>query len=169
MAEVVDKTEDAPTAQAASAAPVAEPTFDLNGKYRYKVDEKGRVSLPAKFRKVVSKDLVVTLSPEGDSLWVFESAGFNQWIIQVFKDRFGRYDSSDKRHVRMRSILKSRSEDVLVDSSGRIMLPAELRGKVDIDKDVVIVGNTGYFEIWDAKRFDEVGADDEELLDLLFH
>lgn len=167
MAEVVDKTEDARAERTASATGVAAPTFDLNGKYRYKVDEKGRVSLPAKFRKVVSKDLVVTLSPEGDGLWVFESAGFNRWIIQLFEDRFGGYDSSSKLHMGMRSKLKARSEDVVVDSSGRIMLPAEMREKVGIGKDVVIVGNTGYFEVWDAKRYDQM---DEEIdLDLLFH
>ena len=63
--------------------------------------------------------------------------------------------------------LKRRSEDVQIDASGRIMLPAKMRGAVDIDKDVVIVGNTGYFEVWDAKRCDE--ADEDVDLDLLFH
>ena len=37
--------------------------IDMNGSYRHKVDAKGRMSLPAAFRKVLSEDLVVTLSP----------------------------------------------------------------------------------------------------------
>ena len=43
---------------------------------------------------------------------------------------------------------------------------AEQREAVGIDKEVVVVGNTGYFEIWDAKRYDAV--DDETDLGLLF-
>ena len=38
---------------------------------------------------------------------------------------------------------------------------------VDIDKDVVIVGNKGYFEVWDAKRYDKKFAEVD--LSLLFH
>lgn len=167
MAKVADTGNGAQAAAAAGAAEGSYATFDLNGKYRFKVDDKGRVSLPAKFRKVVPKDLVVTLNPKDDCLWVFDSDGFNQWINQLFVDRFGKYDSSDTMHIELRSALKARSEDVQVDSSGRIMLPAEMRGTVDIDKDVVIVGNTGYFEVWDAKRYDQKSAAVD--LSLLFH
>ena len=46
-----------------------------------------------------------------------------------------------------------------MDASGRIMLTAELREAAGIDKDVVVVGNTGRFEIWDAKRYEQVDAD----------
>ncbi len=140
---------------------------DLNGEYRFKVDEKGRVSLPSKFRKMLSKDLVVTRNPQDECLWVFETAGFNHWIEKLFDDRFDGYDSSDKQHIALRRKLKSRSEDISVDGSGRITLPADKRAKVGIDKDVVIIGNTGYFEVWDAKRYDEM--DEEVDLDLLFH
>jgi MraZ protein len=48
--------------------------------------------------------------------------------------------------------LKGQAYDVQTDSAGRILLPAELREKAGIDKEVVIVGNTGYFEVWSAER-----------------
>lgn len=167
MAKVVDMNEGAQVGQADQASDGMQATFDLNGKFRFKVDDKGRVSLPAKFRKVISKDLVVTVNPQNECLWVFEPAGFNQWIKQLFVDRFGKYDTSSKQHMALRSKLKARSEDVQSDASGRIMLPAEMRETAGIDKDVVIVGNTGYFEVWDAKRYDQM--DEEVDLDLLFH
>ncbi|MEI2997711.1 MAG: division/cell wall cluster transcriptional repressor MraZ [Senegalimassilia faecalis] len=66
----------------------------------------------------------------------------------------------------MRRKLKGRANNVSVDNAGRIGITAELRGAVGIDKDVVVLGNTGYFEIWDAKRFDE--QDDDIDLSLLF-
>jgi len=141
-------------------------TIDLNGEYRFKVDAKGRMSLPAKFRKVFSNELVVTLDPQDDYVQVFEPEAFNEWVVGLFENRFGGFDSSNKTHVALRRKLKSRAVDVQVDAAGRIMLPAGQRQKVGIDKDVVIVGNTGYFEVWDAKRYEE--ADEQVDLNLLF-
>ena len=43
---------------------------DLNSAYRHKVDAKGRMSLPASFRKVLSTDLVVTRNPKDECLYV---------------------------------------------------------------------------------------------------
>ena len=142
-------------------------TVDLNGEFRFKTDAKGRMSLPAKFRKVLSNELVVTLGPDDDCIWVFEPQAFNDWVIALFDNRFGGFDPSDKQHVGLRRKLKARAFDVQVDAAGRIMLPNDQRQKVGIDRDVVIVGNTGYFEVWDAKRYEDV--DEEVDLDLLFH
>ena len=141
-------------------------TIDLNGEYRFKTDAKGRMSLPAKFRKVLSSELVVTLDPQDECIRVFEPDAFNEWVVDLFEDRFGGFNSSDKMHVALRRKLKARAFDVQVDAAGRIMLPAEQRSAVGIDRDVVIVGNTGYFEVWDAKRY--VAADEQVDLSLLF-
>lgn len=139
---------------------------ELNGAFRHKVDAKGRLSLPASFRKVLSADLVVTRNPQDECLYVFEPDGFNAWVSQVFKDKFEKYDSSNPMHVGLKRKLKSRAKDVEMDASGRIMLPADQRSETGIDKEVVLVGNTGYFEVWDAKRYDQ--ADSEFDLSLLF-
>ncbi len=127
----------------------------LNGEYRFKVDSKGRVSLPAKFRKVLSTQLVVARELENECLYVFESPDFEEWINQLFISHFGKFEPSKREHQRLLRKLKSLAMDVDVDKTGRIMLPAEAREKVGIEKDVVILGNTGRFEIWDAKRYDE--------------
>ena len=117
---------------------------DLNSAYRHKVDAKGRMSLPASF----------------------EPDAFNAWVAGVFEDKFEKFDRTNDLHVRLRRKLKSRAADVSIDAAGRIMISAEQREAVGIDKEVVVVGNTGYFEIWDAKRYDAV--DDETDLGLLF-
>ena len=134
------------------------PEVDLNGEYRLKVDGKGRVTLPSKFRKVLSKDLVVTPELTNECVYVFEDSDFNDWIEKLFIDRFGEYKESDREHVRLRRELKKRSYDVEVDASGRIMLSQKVREACGIDKDVAIVGNTGRFEIWDAARLDAESA-----------
>ena len=128
-------------------------TVDLNGSYRFKTDAKGRVSLPAKFRKVLSEDLVVARSLTEDHLLVFDGQdSFNAWVDGIFADKFGGYNSTDRAQLMMRSYLKGQAFDVQVDSAGRILLPAELREKTGIARDVVIVGNTGYFEVWSEER-----------------
>ncbi len=131
-------------------------SVDLNGEFRFKVDSKGRVALPAKFRKVLSKDLVVTLELNDECIYVFETPDFNEWVDKLFTDRFGEFNETDLQHVGLRRKLKARARDVEVDSSGRIMLPAEVRQSAGIEKNVVVVGNTGRFEIWDAKRYEQI-------------
>lgn len=128
---------------------------NLNGAYRFKVDAKGRLSLPSKFRKVLSPNLVVARELADECLYVFENPDYEAWINQLFEKRFGGFDETDQGHLGLLLALKSMAKDVEVDKSGRIMLPAEAREKAGIDKDVVIVGSKGRFEIWDAKRYDD--------------
>ena len=141
-------------------------TVDLNGEFRFKIDAKGRMSLPAKFRKLLSSDLTVTRNLESECLYVFDDGEFNEWVNQLFVDRFDGYNSANPAHVKLRRKLKSRANDVQLDSAGRITLSAEMRSEVGIGKEVVIVGNTGYFEVWDAKRYDEMDAE-VDLLEML--
>lgn len=128
---------------------------DLFGEFRFKVDAKGRVALPSKFRKVLSKSLIVSRELEDSCLYVFEPASFNRWVSDLFEDKFGGYNATNRLHVKLRSKLKSNADDVDLDSAGRIVLGSKMREAVGIEKEVVIVGNTGYFEIWDAKKYDE--------------
>lgn len=132
---------------------------DLFGEFRFKVDAKGRLALPAKFRKVLPNELIVSRELQDECLYVFTSDTFNEWVEQLFEDRFGGYNASDRRHVLMRSKLKSRADEVEIDSSGRIMLKPELRDAAAIEREVVVVGNTGHFEIWDAYAYDKTMDD----------
>ena len=131
----------------------ARKSVDLNGSFQFKTDAKGRVSLPAKFRKVLSDDLVVTCSLSKDYLMVFDGQdSFNAWVDQIFLDKFGGFNSTNREQLMLRSYLKGNAFDVQADSAGRILLPANLREEAGIQRDVAIVGNTGYFEVWSAER-----------------
>lgn len=148
-----------------TAATVRQPV-DLHGCYSFKVDAKGRVALPSKFRKVLSQELVVARAIKDECLYVFEAPDFDAWVEKLFIDKFGGYKESDPQHVALRRKLNSQSYDVEVDASGRIMLQAGFRNAAQIDKEVVILGNTGRFEIWDAKRYEKV--DEETDLSIFF-
>lgn len=135
-------------------------SIDLNGEFRFKTDAKGRMSLPSKFRKVLPNDLVVTRDLEDECILVFEPEAFNEWVKGLFEDRFeGGFKSTNRDHRNLRRKLKSRAMDVQVDAAGRIMLPSEQRAKCGIERDVVIVGNTGYFEVWDAESYEALDSE----------
>lgn len=133
----------------------ADHAANLFGEFFFKVDAKGRLALPSKFRKVLPKDLVVSLELTDECLYVYHPDAFNEWVDKLFEDRFGGYNASDKTHVRLRSKLKSRADGVEVDSSGRIMLNPKMREAAGISKEVVLVGNTGYFEVWDRSAYED--------------
>lgn len=156
MAATVDNgiAEDAPRRE-----------VDLNGEFRLKVDGKGRVTLPAKFRKVLSNDLTVTRNPFDECVYAFEAPDFNQWVESVMGGAFPERKANDRQQDKYHRALKSRARDVEVDSAGRIMLSADMREACGIDKDVVVVGNGSRFEIWDAQRYeDELASVDLSLL-----
>lgn len=132
---------------------------DLFGEFRFKVDSKGRLALPAKFRKVLSKDLVVTRELTDECIYVFEEPAFNDWVMELFEDKFGGYKASNREHVKLRRKIRGHADSVEVDSSGRIMLKPEMREKTGIRKEVLVVGNGDHFEIWDAQTYDRMDED----------
>lgn len=140
---------------------------NLNGEFHFKIDSKGRMSLPSKFRKELSDDLVVAVDPFDECLRVYENEAYNDWVDKLFEERFGGYRESSRAHQSLRRQLKSRALGVQIDAAGRIMVPAEMRDSIKLGREVVIVGNKGYFEIWDAKRRDEVD-DEYNLVEMLF-
>ncbi len=137
----------------------AEESFDLFGSFRFKVDAKGRVALPSKFRKALSKDLIVSKAPLGECIYVFEPDSFNHFVKDLFDAKFGGYNPSKREHLNLLRKLKANADLVEVDSSGRISLKQDIRKGAGIKKDVVLVGSTGRLEIWDADTFDATMED----------
>ncbi len=132
---------------------------ELMGEYRHKLDSKGRLTLPSKLRADLSGTLVVMVNPKEECLYAFTSQqNFDEWMESVF-EKDGGYNASNSKHVNVRRVLKARATSVDIDSQNRINLKDDQCKTVKIDKDVVLVGNTGYFEIWDAKRWDEFCAE----------
>ena len=127
--------------------------IDLLGEYSHKFDAKGRLTLPTQFRKYLPTDLVVTLDPTGRCLYVFEPSDFNDWVASFFEHADGSgIDPKSTEETDLRRELKARANAVSIDGAGRINVPLNQREAAGIEKDVVLIGNTGYFEIWDAKR-----------------
>ena len=113
----------------------------LKGRAVALFDAKGRVSLPAKYRKLLPEDLVVTKSPDGElpSLVLYTPEGFEQWMDEVLEGKGGNR-STNKNLYHIIEKYYQNAENVKVDGVGRILIPVELREYAEIDKEVVFSG-----------------------------
>ena len=104
---------------------------NLVGEFRHKLDAKGRLSLPADFRRSIPEVLMVTQAPTNDHLMVYDVDGFGAWVDSLF-EKDGGYSSSNSKHIAQRRVLNSRAKRVELDGSGRIGISAELRAAADV-------------------------------------
>ena len=138
----------------------------FTGTHDHKIDDKGRVSLPSEFRRVLeavdSKDAVYIVPQLEDprAHVVFTTEGYSQLI-----DRHNSRDYPTLRaQKRMETKLITRATQVQVDDIGRIVIARPLREAIELAKLVRFVGNASSFEIWrpeDREAFEADLAEDE--------
>jgi len=114
------------------------------GTHTPKLDEKGRLFLPAKFRDELAGGVVITKGPDR-CLFVFKQAYF--WAEA---ERL-QHDLPNTRQARdyNRRLFSSAFDDV-PDKTGRVTLPAPLREYAGLTKDCVVTGINTRLEIWDG-------------------
>ncbi len=131
---------------------------ELLGEFSRKIDAKGRLSLPADFRKELSEDLRMTLSIDNSCLYIFETEGFNSWVASLFEAQGG-FNVGNAKMVRQKTLLNARATKCEIDNVGRIKIPASLRETAELDKDVVVIGNGDHIEIWDEEHWNQFALD----------
>ena len=112
----------------------------LLGQYRQKVDEKGRLNFPAKFREEMGESFYVTCWMD-ECLIALPAARFEQIRQQL------RSGSLVKNRA-LRRMIFSGAVQAVPDKQGRIMLPPELRAHAGITTEAVVTGADDYAEIW---------------------
>ena len=118
------------------------------GEYNYKIDEKGRVPLPPKFRPDFRDGLILTSGAEKCVL-VYS---LEQWKLLAESLTTGPVLSSKMRKL-SRAIFAT-AFNLNLDGQGRVALPVTLRQYANIRNDVVVAGANTYLEIWDKKAWD---------------
>ncbi len=119
------------------------------GTYTPKLDDKGRLTLPAKFRDALAGGLMVAKSQDR-SLAVFPKA--------EFEERARRAVEEAKANPEARASLRvfaAGADEQRPDAQGRISLSADLRRYANLSKDCVVTGAVDYLEIWDAPTWQE--------------
>ena len=139
----------------------------FRGESHHKVDAKGRVSIPASFRRVLEA---------GDPNW---TEGLNPELVIVYGDdkrpqlecftmeaiddvesRIEKMPRGSKRRKALQRLYNTQSTQTSVDETGRLVLSAKLRDKLDLDGMAFFAGNGDTFEIWKPETYDaEMDAD----------
>lgn len=129
----------------------------LIGEYRHVIDDKNRLSLPAKFRRETGRKVVVT-SGLDSCLFVYT---LKSW--EAITERLSSPDSSmlsaDSRSFNR--YLLGGAIEIDVDSLGRMLIPEYLVSRAKLGRNVVIVGVRDRAEIWDEAKWDAYRADVE--------
>lgn len=120
----------------------------LIGQSRQKVDEKGRLSFPAKFRADMGETFYV-------ACWLDEC------LIALSPERFAAMQeklgsTGLVKNRALRRLLYAGAEEETPDKQGRILLTAGHRSHAGITKEAVVVGGGDYVEIWSPERWAEM-------------
>ena len=127
------------------------------GEYQHTIDPKGRVIIPAKFRDTLGESFVVTKGLD-NCLFIYPN---EEWQNLERKLRTLPLTSRDARAF-TRFFFAGATECQL-DKQGRILIPSNLRGYANLDKDIVIIGVSTRIEIWSNDVWDNYN--DEANLD----
>lgn len=119
------------------------------GTFSPKLDEKGRVILPAKFREELGEGLVITRGQER-CLYVFSEQEFGEMHNRV---RQAPITSKQSRDF-MRVFLSGAHSEV-PDKQHRVTIPAGLREYASLDRDLVVIGAGSRAEIWNAESWQQ--------------
>lgn len=126
------------------------------GEFEYTIDEKGRLTIPARFREQMSGGVVVTRGLDG-CLWVFP---MREW--EPLADRIAALPLTSLAARNFSRHIFGMATDAVPDRQGRIILPANLRQVAGIDSQVVIVGMMKRIEIWHPERWAAIQSEVDE-------
>ena len=121
----------------------------LIGRQDSKIDEKGRIAFPKKFRQILGEKLIVAQGFESSLIVVSAKA----WKSLLEGTEGLPFTNRSVRETQ-RFLLGS-AEEVELDEKGRFILPHHLREYGQLSVEVVCVGISRYVEIWDKKRWEE--------------
>lgn len=114
------------------------------GTHTPRLDDKGRIALPAKFRPELEGGLVICKGQDR-CLYVFPTVQFDQFTKALAEAPF-----TDKRVREYARTLYASASPETPDGQGRITVPPMLRGYAGLSKDCVVAGVNHHIEIWDA-------------------
>lgn len=126
------------------------------GTHEPRLDDKGRLILPAKFREELSSGLVITKGQER-CLYVFPSGEFS--VITETLKQAPVTAKSARDYMR---VMFAGAHDEIPDRQGRITIPQSLRTYAALEKECVVIGANTRVEIWDFTSWNQYLADREK-------
>lgn len=124
------------------------------GRYEHAIDEKGRLTIPVRYRELLANGAYVTQGFDRN-LMVLDAPSFEKIYEHV-----NQMSMTDPIARQLKRFIFSSAERVDIDRTGRMLLPQFLREAAMLDGAAIIVGVGDYFEIWSPQHW----AQQNELL-----
>ena len=126
------------------------------GTFTPKMDDKGRLTLPAKFRNELAEGLMVTKGQD-HSLAIYPR--------NVFLERARKAAAASRTNPEARAFVRNlaaSADEQSVDGHGRITISPDHRRYAGLSKECVVVGSVDFVEIWNAESWNQYQAEHEE-------
>jgi MraZ protein len=117
------------------------------GRYEHTIDEKGRLTIPARYRELLESGAYVTQGFD-HNLIVLSASSFEQMYLHV-----NEMSMTDSAARQLKRLIFSSAERCEFDRAGRILLPQFLRETNGLQSNAILVGVGDYFEIWSPERW----------------
>jgi MraZ protein len=142
----------------------------FSGRFDHSIDEKGRVSIPARFREVLQREnhdrLYITNFPhDGERcLALYPPSQWDALIAHLrTKPRF------DPQVMAFETLIIGGAHEVPVDRQGRILIPTKLREFGRLEREVTFSARQDHFQLWDKRTLEKVlKATEEQIMDPQF-
>jgi len=126
------------------------------GEYEYKIDEKGRVPIPPKFRRELKEGVVLAAGPE-KCIIAYSQVEWNKLAASITS---GTMAASKLR--RLNRAIFATAFNLSIDNQGRIPLPIPLREYAGIEDELIIAGANSYLELWNKEEWESEKAVSQE-------
>lgn len=136
------------------------------GEYKHSLDEKGRLTIPSKFRKDLEGQCVLAKGLDGCiSVYPME-----EWALIC--EKINERPASDPKVRTFKRLFFASASVEEFDKQGRLSIPAALKEHAAIDKEVFVIGESNIIELWSDERWvSQKSVDDnktfEELAEFL--
>ena len=128
----------------------------LLGTYTPKIDAKGRMALPAKFRSQLGPGMVMARGQER-CVYLLPQMEFRRIAMQIQRTSMG--NKAAREYLR---VFLSGAVDQDPDKQGRVLVPQMLRDYANLGSDIVVIGVGTRAEIWNRQAWEEYLADKEQ-------
>jgi MraZ protein len=132
----------------------------FKGTYRHRIDPKGRLPVPAAFRRALGEAARLVVTPLDQCLAAYPPP---EWTR--LEDQLRALPAFSRPAKALTRLLTSRAVDCELDVQGRILLPAALRAAAGLEREALVIGVLNRFEVWAPERWETLVAESEKLLE----
>ncbi len=123
----------------------------FTGKYSLHVDDKGRLRIPQRFRDAIVTTQIYAMYSAGGCISFITEEEYGS-LMQNLGTMITVADTPALRAAR---VIMANTAPLAEDSQGRFTLPADLKEKAALGRDVIFVGMGNKIELWDPQRFED--------------